>query len=121
MWGPVSQALEEFCGAWNAQIRQQYFVTMAVEELGLAILQHGFNGRTDGYIQITVIALEDGAFELHMRDDAVTFDPFSLETARAGSGENFDMDSLGVMVIKDRAKSFFYRRYQGFNTMIVRI
>lgn len=119
--GAVSQALEEFCGAWDAQIRQQYFVTMAVEELGLAILQHGFNGRTDGYIQITVIALEDGAFELHMRDDAVTFDPFSLETARAGSGENFDMDSLGVMVIKDRAKSFFYRRYQGFNTMIVRI
>ena len=119
--GAVSQELEEFCERWEAQIRQQYFVTMTVEELGTAILQHGFNGRTDGYIQITVIALEDGSFELHLRDNAVTFDPFSLETARVGSGESFDVDRLGVLVVKKQAKSFFYRRYQGFNTMIVRI
>ena len=119
--GAVSQELEEFCQRWDAQIRQQYFVTMAVEELGMAILQHGFSGRADGYIQITVIALEDGTFELHLRDDAVTFDPFSLDTARAGEEDAFDVDSLGVMVIKQRAKSFFYRRYQGFNTLIIRI
>lgn len=119
--GAVSQELETFCQTWNAQARQQYFVTMAAEELCLAILHHGFGGRADGYIQITVIALEDGEFELHLRDDAVTFDPFSLETGRAGSGESFDVGSLGVLVVKKQAKSFFYRRYQGFNTLIVRI
>lgn len=119
--GAVSQALEDFCRKWEADPRQQYFVTMTMEELGLAILQHGFEGRSDGYIQVTAVAREDGDFELHLRDNAVRFDPFSLHTRRAGEGQDFDMDSMGVLVIKKRAKSFFYRRYQGFNTLMVRI
>ena len=35
--------------------------------------------------------------------------------------EAFDMDGMGVLVIKKRAKEFFYRRYQGFNTLIIKI
>lgn len=119
--GAVSRELEDFCRGWGADARQRYFVTMAVEELGLAILQHGFAGRTDGYIQITAIARENGEFELHLRDNAVTFDPFSLETQRAGAAEGFDMDGIGMLVIKQRAKTFFYRRYQGFNSLSVKI
>ena len=94
---------------------------MTVEELGLAILHHGFEGRTDGYLQITAVAREDGSFELHLRDDAVTFDPFSLETRRAVADGDFNVDTMGLLVIKERAKSFFYRRYQGFNTLVVTI
>ena len=30
-------------------------------------------------------------------------------------------DGMGVLVIKKRAKEFFYRRYQGFNTLIIKI
>ena len=119
--GAVVQELEAFCEQWGAAPRQQYFVTMTVEELGLAILHHGFDGRADGYIQITAVAGEDGVFELHMRDDAVTFDPFSLETQRAAAGREFDVDTMGLLVIKERAKNFFYRRYQGFNTLVVTI
>lgn len=119
--GAVSQELEAFCEKWDANARQSYFVTMAVEELGMAILQHGFAGRTDGYIQITAIALPDGDFELHMRDDAVTFDPFSLNTRRMDDLDQCDMDAIGVLVIKQRAKTFFYRRYQGFNVLSVKI
>lgn len=117
--GAVSQELETFCQTWNAQARQQYFVTMAAEELCWPFCTRLRDVRR--VVQITVIALEDGEFELHLRDDAVTFDPFSLETGRAGSGESFDVGSLGVLVVKKQAKSFFYRRYQGFNTLIVRI
>ena len=119
--GAASQELEDFCRQWNADTRQRYFVTMTVEELGMAILQHGFEGRSDGYIQITAVALEEGGFELHLRDNAESFDPFSLETQRGGDGEDMDLDAIGVLVIKRRARSFFYRRYQGFNTLIVKI
>lgn len=119
--GEVSQELGGFCQQWGANMAQQYFVTMTVEELGLAILQHGFGQRTDGYIQITVIAGENGVFELHMRDDAVTFDPFSLQTQRASADDAFDMDSMGMLIIRNKAKEFYYRRYQGFNTLIVKI
>ena len=119
--GAAAQELEAFCQRWNAAPKQRYFVVMTLEELGLAIIQHGFQGRTDGYIQITAVARADGCFELHMRDDAVTFDPFSLETRRAAAGEAFDVETMGVLVIKKKAREFHYRRYQGFNTLIVTI
>ncbi len=117
----VSRELEAFCEEWGAGMKQQMLATMTVEEIGMAILKHGFQGRTDGYIQLTAIMEENGQLELHLRDDATTFNPFDMETSRASKDGEFDMDSMGVLVIKQRAKDFFYRRYQGFNTLIITI
>ena len=117
----VSRELEEFCEKWDVDIKRSMFVTMTFEEIGMAILNHGFGGRTDGYIQITAIAYEDGLLELHIRDDATSFNPFEMHTEKASAGGSFDMDSMGVLVVKERAKEFFYRRYQGFNTLIIKI
>ena len=117
----VSRELEGFCEAWDADMKQQMLATMTVEEIGMAILEHGFQGRTDGYIQLTAIMQENGQLELHLRDDATTFNPFDMDTRRASQDGDFDMDSMGVLIIKKRAKEFFYRRYQGFNTLIIRI
>ena len=117
----VSRELEAFCEGWGAGMKQQMLATMTVEEIGMAILKHGFQGRTDGYIQLTAIMEENGQLELHLRDDATTFNPFDMETSRASKDGEFDMDSMGVLVIKQRAKDFFYRRYQGFNTLIITI
>lgn len=119
--GEASAELEGFCERWEATPRQQYAVMMTVEELGLAILQHGFQGRKDGYIQITVLAQRDGGFELHLRDDALTFDPFSLEAQQGAGAEDVDMDAIGMQVVKEWAKEFYYRRYQGFNTLVVKL
>ena len=117
----VSRELEGFCEEWNADMKQQMLATMTVEEIGMAILEHGFQGRTDGYIQLTAIMQENGELELHLRDDATTFNPFDMDTRRASQYGDFDMDSMGVLIIKKRAKEFFYRRYQGFNTLIIMI
>lgn len=117
----VSRELEAFCEGWGAGMKQQMLATMTVEEIGMAILKHGFQGRTDGYIQLTAIMEENGQLELHLRDDATTFNPFDMETSRASKDGEFDMDGMGVLVIKQRAKDFFYRRYQGFNTLIITI
>lgn len=87
----------------------------------MAIITNAFDKREDGEIQVTLVALEDGDFELHIRDNAASFDPFSLETNRAGKEGNFDMDAMGILVIKKQAKDFFYRHYQGFNSLVVRI
>ncbi len=117
----VSRELEAFCERWGADAKQQMFATMTVEEIGMTILQHGFHGRTDGYIQITAIMNEDGLLELHLRDDAREFDPFAMKTARASADGDFDMDSMGVLVIKESAKEFTYRHYQGFNTLVIKL
>ena len=58
---PLSE-LEAFCEVWGADMKQQMLSTMTVEELGMAILKHGFQGRTDGYLQLTAIMDEGGVF-----------------------------------------------------------
>ena len=117
----LNDGIEAFCQRWGATVRQQYFVTMAAEEVCMAIITNALDRIPNGEIQVTLVALEDGGFELHIRDNAVFFDPFSLETEKAGRGGDFDMDAMGMLVIKQQAKDFFYRHYQGFNSLVVRI
>ncbi len=115
------EQIDEFCGRWAATPRQQYYVNMAVEEISVAIIENAFARMRDGYIQITLIACEDGDFELHIRDNASFFDPFSLDTNKVSEEGDYDMDAMGMLVIKKQAKTFFYRQYQCYNTLVVRI
>ncbi len=117
----ICTELESFCRLWNASPKQQMMAVMTVEEIGMAILKYGFHGRTDGYIQFTAIMEENSILELHLRDDATTFNPFGMETHRASRSEAFDIDSMGILVVKQQAKEFFYRRYHGFNTLIIKL
>ncbi|WP_312071325.1 MATE family efflux transporter [Anaerotignum propionicum] len=117
---PLIEELNRFCERWDANVKQRYFVTMAVEELCTAIKTKAFDN-ANGYIQLTVVAQEDGMFALHLRDNAVSFNPFSLQTEKVSDGDNYDMDAMGVLVVREKAKEFFYRRYQGFNTLVVKI
>lgn len=117
----LTEAVGNFCGQWNEQPRQTYFVMMAVEEICMAIVAKNRQKAGGVALQITLIALPEGAFELHFRDNTECFDPFSLHSARVGEQSGFDMDALGVTVIKQQAKDYFYRNYQGFNSLVVRI
>ncbi len=117
----VCQGLEGFCEQWGASVKQQYFVVMTLEELGMAILTHGIRENAKGYIQITVIAGEDGKFKFHLRDNAVKFNPFSLETEKAGASEGVNLDAMGILVLKEKAEEFYYQRYQGFNSLVLTI
>ena len=42
-------------------------------------------------------------------------------TVNLGNGKINYMNAMGMMVIKEKAREFFYRQYQGFNTLTVRI
>ncbi len=110
----VCRELEAFCEVWGADMKQQMFSTMTVEELGMAILKHGFQGRTDGYLQLTAIMDESGVLELHLRDDATTFNPFALDTSRASRTRISTWTAWACWSSKSGRRNFFYRRYQGF-------
>lgn len=64
--------------------RQRYLVDLTVEEIGVVIISKAFASQPDGYIQLTLIACEDGGFQLHVRDNAAGFDPFSLAAQKLG-------------------------------------
>lgn len=117
----VLASIEEFCGKFKASARQGYYVTMTVEELCGAIMEHAFTEKDEGlYILITVIARKEGDFRLCIRDNAVEFNPFGLETKKAEIDDSEDvLSGLGIMMVKSKAKEFYYRRYQNFNTLAV--
>ena len=117
----ASVEAEKFCEKWEAGPAQQYIVTMVIEELGVAILNNCMAGLDEKYLQITLVALKDNEFEIHIRDNGAPFDPFSLQTEKAGNDNDFEMDAMGILMIRNKAKDFSYRHYQGFNTLIVRV
>ncbi len=119
--GNLIEKVEAFCEKWEADVKQTYFVTMSVEEICASIMHKAFGKNVEGTIQITLIALQDGKFELHMRDNAESFNPFSLHAKKAEVEEEFDSNAMGMTMIKNKAKFFFYRQYQGYNTLIVKI
>lgn len=117
-------ATEEFCSLQHASIAQSMLVNMALEEMCQAIFLHADKLlREQIYIQITLFPLGDGTFELHIRDNAPAFNPFSLQTLKISEVEDAAgaMEGIGILVVKKKAKDFHYRHYQGFNTLTVRI
>ena len=119
----INEQAEAFCEMLQAESKQVFYVTMTIEELCVAIIQNGFRGLNirDCYIKITIVAETDGTFTLHIRDNARLFNPFALDTNKASKDSSFDMDAMGVSVVKQKAKDFFYRQYGGFNSLVVKI
>ncbi len=118
------EEVEEFCDRHGANMSQALMVNLAVEEICQAIFLHlNESHRQQVYIQITLFPLKDGTVELHIRDNAPAFDPFSLHTEQVSDDEQADavMDGIGILMVQKKAKEFYYRHYQGFNTLTVRI
>ena len=114
------QKAEEFCEENNASPKQVYYVTLCIEEVCQAIIENAFTQDGDEYIQLTFCFENDGTFVIHIRDNAVKFNPFAMRT-----GHNYDdpehLASLGIQMVKTKAKKFFYRRYANFNTLTVEV
>ncbi len=100
----LAQALEDvsaFCERWQADMRQGHFVTMAVEEITMAIFQKAMGMSVGGRIRVTLIAQESGDFELHFIDNAVKFDPFSLKSTRVEEFfEDLDVYAMGMTIFR---------------------
>lgn len=111
--GALTRRVQDFCADHGADAARQYFAGMAVEEICLAAMEHLFANRQDGIVQVTVVAARDGDFVLHFRDNGARRDLFS-----ASDGPENDP---GIAVIRKKARRFFYRHYQGFNTLTIQI
>lgn len=118
--GAVEQEVSDYMERMEASPTQAYFATIAVEEVCGVILSRAFCV-ADGYIQLTIVPHEDGTVTLHVRDSAREFNPFEMNTDEISLEEGTGLDAIGVKMIKGKAKEFFYRRYAGFNTLVVRV
>lgn len=115
----ISKA-EGFCEDNGANPRQIYYITLCVEEVCQAIIDNAFRKKGDEYIQLTLCIESDGTAVLHLRDNAVNFNPFAMKMGRDYEDEE-SLASLGIQMVKAKSKRFFYRRYAGFNTLTVEV
>ena len=118
--GAVEQEVSAYLEGIDASPTQSYFAAIAVEEVCGVILNRAFSVN-EGYIQFTIVPHEDGTVTIHLRDNAREFNPFELNTDEISLEEGTGLDAIGVKMIKSKAKEFFYRRYAGFNTLVVRV
>ena len=111
---------EEFCEVNEVNMKQSYTIVMCIEEVCQAIIENAFNRKGDKYIMLSLCIENDGSIVLHFRDNAATFNPFAMRM-----GQNYEdeehLASLGIQMVKNKSKQFFYRHYSGFNTLTVEV
>ena len=115
----VIEKIEEFCHKFGATMKQNYYVTVTAEEICSAILSNAMAEQKNPlYIFVTIIAEMNGDFRLCIRDNALAFNPFELKTKRVEMDDDAAaLGGLGILIVKQKAKNFYYRRYLNFNTL----
>ena len=115
-------AMDEFAHSWGADYRKCYTLRLAVEEV-CGIVRDGETTETGKSVltQLTLIAKEDGSFQLHLRNNGAQLDLEELNKD-FGFAITEEPKKLGIVVLrvaKNRARQFLYRNYHGFNTFVV--
>ena len=101
-------------------MKQAILIQLAVEELSVVTMEKAFSGKPDEYIQLTLAREENGDHVIHIRNSAPYFNPLDLRMGKVQKDETEDlMDSVGVMMVRQKVKSLHYRNYEGFNMMTV--
>ena len=110
-----------FCESLGADTKQEFAVTLVIEEICMSIIRNAMKNMPGGKIRITLNALENGDFALNILDNAVEFNPFSFMTKKIKNENDFDIDEISMTMIKSKTKKFMYRKSSGFNSLSVRI
>ena len=124
--GKILQEAEYFYQDKGASSAQIYYMALVIEEICAVIAGATMGTKKEEYIQITITE-ENGDFTLFLRDNAVQFNPFekntdALNIQDAAQGEYaINPEMLSMKIVRNKAKDFFYRRYAGFNTLVIKI
>ena len=111
---------EAFCEENEATPKQSYTVMICIEEVCQAIIENAFRKDEEEYILFTLCFEKSGSIVLHFRDNAVNFNPFAMKMGQDYEDEEH-LASLGIQMVKNKSKEFFYRRYADFNTLTVEV
>lgn len=120
---PMYAGVEEFCEKHDAPIKKSMYISNTVEEVCCSIINNASDEDKDKLTIVVTISVEVGTedFRLCIRDNALKFNPFDMKTAKISADDDDDdiLAGLGIMMVKSKAKDFYYNRMQVFNTMIV--
>lgn len=116
----IVEQIQSFCEEQDAGPKQVMYIGLAIEEVCCAIVEHCREHMGEIYIQVTVVA-ENGETTLFLRDNAFEYNPLGADTDADDLTAEEQAELLGVKIVQKTAKEFYYRRYSGFNTLVIRL
>lgn len=116
----VVEQIQEFCEARDTPPKKVMHIGLAIEEVCCAIVEHCREHMGDIYVQVTVVA-ENGETTLFLRDNAFAYNPLGADVDADGLTAEQQSELLGIRIVQKTAKEFYYRRYSGFNTLVIRL
>lgn len=116
----IIQELQEFCEERGANAKQAMYIGLSVEEICCAIIERFRNKMGEIYSQVTVV-VEDDDVTLYLRDNAHEFNVLAEDTEGISLAEGKQLELVGLRIVQKKAKEFYYRRYTGFNTLVIRM
>lgn len=112
--------IEHFCRRTGTPDSLKYKLFLVAEELAMNTISHGYLGRADGPIALTLTSREP-AVELHFEDEAPPFD--SLRDARepdlGASVADRRIGGLGIHLLKILSRDASYAYERGRNVVRV--
>lgn len=116
----IIQELQAFCEERGANAKQAMYIGLTVEEICCAIIERFRSKMGEIYSQVTVV-VEDEDVTLHLRDNAYEFNALAEDTEGISLEEGRQLELVGLRIVQKKAKEFYYRRYSGFNTLVIRM
>lgn len=117
----VLRSSSEFCARHSDDIKKEYAVTLIIEELCMSIVRNAFPSVKNGKIRITLLYMGNVDFVINILDNAVEFNPFLFVGGKSSSENEFNIDEVSVMMVKNRAKKFMHHKCAGFNSLVVHV
>ena len=118
--GAILEEVEAFCADDEVPPGTGMQMQLAVEELCAVTMAQAFSGKDGEYIRITLAAEPGPKYVLHIRNSAPYFNPLDMKMEQARKDMTSEvMDSIGVMMVRKKAKSLSFRNYQGYNVLTV--
>ena len=116
----IIQELQEFCEERGANAKKAMYIGLTVEEICCAIIERFRSKMGEIYSQVTVVT-EGEDVTLYLRDNAYEFNPLAEDTDGISLSEGKQLHLVGLRIVQKKAKEFYYRRYSGFNTLVIRM
>lgn len=108
----------DFCLRQNTGRKEAYIASLAAEEMGVIIMNHGFGGNTPHTLEMRLIR-KNNTLILRLRDDCDLFDPIRK---LAELPENADADEgIGIRMIMKLASEVSYTSALKLNNLMIRI
>jgi serine/threonine-protein kinase RsbW len=112
--------IDPYCGRAGISDSIKYKLFLVAEELTMNAISHGYRGRSDGRIAMT-LTRRDPNVELYFEDEAPAFNVLrdAVDPDLDASVENRKIGGLGIHLLKTLSRSATYAYEQGRNVVRV--